>query len=388
MKFNELGILPALAGALAKEGITEPLPIQVTAIPELLTGKSAYIHSETGSGKTLAYLLPLISRLDLAVAATQIVVVAPTHELAIQIQQQTNRLAQNSGLPFRALLLIGQTSLQRQLDKLKTKPHLVIGSPGRILDLIQMKKVKMTAIKAIVVDEADRLLCGDQANAVRGVIDAAPPSRQLLFVSATEQPDALTAAEALASGLLRLRTGSNQVNRDIEHLYFICEERDKADLLRKLIRALEPERALVFVHRNNSAELVAAKMAHYKLAAANLHGCRDKLERQQAMDDFRSGRAKIMIASDLASRGLDIRGVTHVFNYDVPTLSLDYLHRAGRTGRAGVRGFAISLMTESELRLAGRYSAELGIPMTAAVVREGQVRREDEKPAGVTEPWM
>jgi superfamily II DNA/RNA helicase len=375
MTFTDAGVLPALVGALAKEGISEPMPIQELAIPLLLAGKDAYLRSETGTGKTLAYLLPLFCRMDAGLAATQAIVVAPTHELAIQIQQQALRLAQNSGLPFRILLLIGQTSLTRQLDKLKAKPHLVIGSPGRILDLIGMKKVKMPAVKCVVVDEADRLLCGEQLEAVQGVVKAAPRNRQLLFVSATEQDAGLAEAQALAPGLQRLHPGENQVNRDIEHLYFVCEERDKADLLRRLLRTLEPARALVFVHRNHSAERVAETMKHFNLAAADLHACRDKFDRKQAMDAFRTGRANVLIASDLAARGLDFKGVSHVFNFDVPTLSLDYLHRAGRTGRAGVHGYAISLMTEPELRLVNRYTAELKITMMAAVLRGGQVER-------------
>ena len=378
MTFNDLGLPASLVAALAKDGITEPMPIQALAIPLLLAGKDAYIRSETGTGKTLAYLLPLFCRMDPALAATQAVVLAPTHELAIQIQQQALRLAQNSGLPFRILLLIGQTSMPRQLDKLKTKPHLVVGSPGRILDLVSMRKVKMAAVTCVVADEADRLLSGEQLEAVIKVFSAAPRRRQSLFVSATEQETAAAEALALAPGLQRIHPDENQVNRDIDHLYIVCEERDKPDLLRKLLRTLEPARALVFVHRNTSAERVAEIMKHYNLTAVDLHACRDKFERKKAMDSFRSGRAKVLIASDLAARGLDLKGVTHVFNFDIPTVSLDYLHRAGRTGRAGVHGYAISLMTTPETSLVGRYTADLGITMTEAVLRGGQFTRADE----------
>ncbi len=373
MNFSELGLPPALIGALARQSITEPMPIQVEALPVLLSGKDAYIHSETGTGKTLAYLLPLFCRIDPALAAPQIVVIAPTHELAIQIQHQACDLAQNAALPIRTLLLIGGTLMQRQVDKLKKKPQLVVGSPGRILELIGMGKLRAHEVRCIVIDEADRLLAGESRELVRKIVKAAPPARQLVFVSATEQPECAADVAALAPGLVMLRAGAGPVNPNIEHAYVVCEERDKADVLRKLLHALKPERAIVFVHRNNSAELVASKLEHYKIPAADLHGAFVKEERKRAMDDFRAGRVNVLIASDLASRGLDIRGVTHIVNFDAPTESKAYLHRVGRTARAGAKGYAISLLTGPEVRLARRYQAELGITVQHVLVREGTV---------------
>lgn len=373
MTFNELGMMPSLVAALAKQGITEPMPIQAEALPVLLAGKDAYLNSETGTGKTLAYLLPLFCRIDPALAATQVVVVAPTHELAIQIQRQSCDLAQNAGLPIRSLLLIGGTSLPRQLDKLKKKPQVVIGSPGRILELIVMGKLKMHTVRSLVMDEADRLLIADSLASVRSLIQAAPRQRQLIFVSATEQDECSREVAGLAPERVMLRTAAAPVNPNIEHLYLVCEERDKPDVLRKLLHALKPVRSIVFVHRNESAELVAAKLAHHKIAVADLHGACDKSERKKAMDDIRSGRIHVLIASDVAARGLDIRSVTHIFNFDIPTQSKAYLHRVGRTARAGAKGQAVSLMTEQEVRLVRRYQSELGIAMTLVQVREGAV---------------
>lgn len=379
MTFSDSGILPALVVALTKESITEPTPIQVAALPVLLAGTSAYLHSETGTGKTLAYLLPLLSRIDLAEEATQVVVVVPTHELAIQIQRQVCTLSQNSGLPIRALLLIGGTAMQRQIDKLKKKPHVVIGSPGRIGELIAMGKLKTARVKSVVIDEADRLLGGDSLVAVRNIVRTTPSERQMILVSATEQPECSQEATTLAPGMIMLHAGANQVNPNIEHLYLVCEERDKPEMLRKLMHALYPERALVFVHRNMRAEDIASKLAFHKLAVADLHGAFDKNARKQAMDDFRSGRVGIMIASDLAARGLDIKGVTHIFNLDIPTESKAYLHRVGRTARAGAKGMAVSLMCEREIRLVRRYETELGIRMTRIRLREGRVLAMDQE---------
>lgn len=376
MNFSELGLLPSLVTALSAEKITEPMPIQAEAVPVLLAGKSAYLNSETGTGKTLAYLLPLFQGLDPALAATQMIVVVPTHELAIQIQRQAGALAVNSGLPIRSVLLIGGTQLQRQIDKLKKKPQVVIGSPGRLRELISLGKVKTGLVRSVVLDEADRLLSAESLASVRMIVKAAPPGRQLVFVSATEQAEATREATAMAPGMVMVRAGVARVNRDIEHLYIVCEERDKPDWLRRLIRALDPGRALVFVHRNENAEVIASKLAHHKIKVADLHGAFTKLERKKAMDDFRGDRATVMIASDVAARGLDIKGVTHIFNLDVPGDSKAYLHRVGRTARAGAKGAAISLFTERDLRLVRRFEQELGVTMTPILLREGKVLME------------
>lgn len=371
--FAELEVHPELVAALAKQQITEPTAIQVAALPVLLAGQDAYLNAETGTGKTLAYLLPIYCRLDAKLAATQSVILAPTHELAIQIQRQCNELAQNAGWPVRALLLIGGTSMERQVEKLKTKPHVVVGSPGRIRELIGFGKVKTRAVTSVVVDEADRLLTAEGLAVVRAIIQALPPARQLIFASATEQPESTEALAKLAPRLVMLRTGDSPMSANIEHFYLVCEERDKPEVLRKLLHALEPTRALVFAHRNETVERVAAKLEHHHVPAANLHAAADKRDRKQAMDDFRGARTKVMIASDVAARGLDIPGVTHVFNLDVPTESKAYLHRAGRTGRAGARGEAITLMTEDETRLVRRYESDLGIVLRRVRLREGRV---------------
>ena len=265
MTFVELGVHPELITALSKQQITEPMPIQVAALPVLLAGKDAYLHAETGTGKTLAYLLPLFCRLDAGRAATQVVIVAPTHELAIQIQRQCCDLAQNAGWPIRTLLLIGGTSMERQVDKLKKKPHVVVGSPGRICDLIGMEKLKMAGVRSVVIDEADRLMGAENLPAIQMIIKAAPRGRQLLFASATEEPKAAAAIATLAPELQMLQAGAASVNENIEHLYLVCEERNKPEMLRKLVHALRPERAMVFAHRNETAERVAAKLAHHKI---------------------------------------------------------------------------------------------------------------------------
>jgi superfamily II DNA/RNA helicase len=373
MTFTELQLAPELIAALEKQQISSPTRIQSAALPVLLAGRDAYLHAETGTGKTLAYLLPIFCRLDTAQAATQTVIVAPTHELAIQIHRQCCELALNAGWPVRSLLLIGGTSTERQIDKLKRKPHVVVGSPGRIAELLGKGKLKAQYVRSIVIDEADRLLSEESLPAVRAIIETAPRHRQLIFASATLERQSTAAAKECAPELLVLQAGARAVNANIEHLYLMCEDRDKPDELRRLLHALAPERAIVFVHRNEVAERIALKLAHHKIPAADLNAALDKEDRKQAMDGFRKAEIKVLIASDIAARGLDIKGVTHVFNFDVPTSSQAYLHRAGRTGRAGSKGLAVTLMTEIEARLVRRYQEELGIEMQRVRTREGKV---------------
>ncbi len=373
MTFTELLLPDDLISSLKKQQIDDPTPIQIAALPVLMAGKDAYLNAETGTGKTLAYLLPLFTRIDPAQAATQVVIVAPTHELAIQIHRQSCDLAQHAGRAIRSVLLIGGTATARQIDKLKAKPHVVVGSPGRIVELIERGKLKTSHLRGIVIDEADRLLSDESLTWIQKIVGAAPPTRQLVFASATIEAQTEQVMTALSPDALLLAPGTAAVNENIEHLYVVCEERDKPDVLRKLLHAFDLPRSIVFVHRNDVAERVASKLAHHKLAVADLNAELNKMDRKRAMDGIRSGAIRIMIASDVAARGLNIAGVTHVFNLDVPTMSKAYLHRVGRTGRAGSKGTAVSLVTEIEARLIRRYEQQLGITLQCVRVRDGHV---------------
>ena len=373
MNFADLQVQADLIAALEKQQITGPTPIQLAALPVLMSGQNAYLQAETGTGKTLAYLLPIFARIDGAEAATQVIIVAPTHELAIQIQRQCTDLAQNAARAIRTVLLIGGTPTDRQIEKLKKKPHIVVGSPGRIGELIAKGKLKTKFIRSIVVDEADRLLNDESWESVRAIVAAAPPDRQLIFASATLEVQTSEAIAKLSPAVVMLKAGAAAVNPNIEHYYLICEERDKPDELRKLLHALSPARAMVFVHRNDAAEKIADKLAHHHIPTADLTAALHKEERKRSMDGFRNASIGVLIASDVAARGLDIKGVTHIFNFDVPTLSKAYLHRVGRTGRAGEKGTAVTLATEAEARVIRRYEEELGISVQRVRMREGRM---------------
>ncbi|MBU3914646.1 DEAD/DEAH box helicase [bacterium] len=377
MTFTELGAHPELEKALAIEGITEPTPVQIQSAKVLMEGKDAFISSETGTGKTLAYLLPILSRVDQELAKIQTIIITPTHELAVQVQNQLQKLIQHSELPIRSQLLIGGSPIKRQIEKLKKKPQVVVGSPGRVLELIQMRKLKVHTVKSIVIDEIDRLLMGETVESIREIVKSTLKERQLIFVSATEQKECVSEAASLSSGLIIVNAKSGRINPNIKHLYFVEEERKKIDLLRRLFSAMTPERAIVFVHRNERVDVLTRKLEHHKLKIAHIHKDCTKLERKKALDDFRSGHSTVLISSDISSRGLDIKDVSHIFNLDVPSKSEDYVHRVGRTGRAGKEGCAVTLATQQQVDIVQKHAQSLNIQITEGMLMNGKVVEEN-----------
>lgn len=373
MEFKALAILPELETALEKENITTPTPIQECAIPAIMDNEDVFISSETGSGKTLAYLLPLISKLDIISRDLQVIIVTPTHELSSQIQDQLIKLAQNSGLGFRSQLLIGSAAIKRQLEKLKKKPHIIVGSTGRMLELIKMRKLKVHKINTMVIDEADKMLFDESLELIEEVLSTMLKERQMIYVSATNQTESNETIASLSPAVVHVHTGSNKIVANIEHICFTAHENDKPKLLGKLISAYAPERAIVFTHRNETAGRIAIKLAEHKISVGEMHGACDKQTRRQAINNFKNGKIKVLVASDMAARGLDIKGVTHIFNVDVPGKSKDYLHRAGRTGRAGAHGYCISLMSGEEMKIARRYERELKIKIKQANIFGGVI---------------
>lgn len=373
MSFEQFGLAPALLVGLEKQRFVEPTVVQAQAIPALQAGSDTYINAETGSGKTLAYLLPLFQGVNPNVKAAQALILAPTQELAMQIHQVACDLAQHSALDIRSSSLIGGAAIDRQIERLKKKPQILVGTPGRILELIERGKLKLSELKTLVIDEADRLLADESLEMVQKILRACPGRRQLVFVSATEQPKSKEVMEQLSPQLVRLHTEDVVINPNIEHFYVVVDQRDKADTIRKLIHATKTKKAIVFTHRNETAEDLAARLEHHKVAVADLHSTYGKEVRKQAMQNFRSGKATVMIASDVAARGLDVQGITHVFNLDIPSKGKDYLHRVGRTGRAGTQGVAVSVLVRPEVRLVKQFERDFGISIREVILREGQM---------------
>lgn len=373
--FEQLGLIPPLTAGITAAGISVPTAIQSEVIPAALAGKDIIGQSPTGTGKTLAYLLPLLQKIEPARRETQALILAPTHELAIQIQRQIELLVTNSGLPVTAAPIIGDVNIMRQIDKLKEKPHIITGSGGRILELIKKKKINAQTVKTIILDEADRLLDDKNADTSKAVIKTTQKDRQLLAFSATIPPAALSQIQELMhSPAVILSAPDKPADMPaIQHIYFVSDRRDKFEVLRKIVSSLQIEQALVFINRSDDVALTVDKLNYHGLTAAGIHGKFLKEDRKKALEGFRRGKLQLLVASDLAARGLDIPGVEYVVHLDLPEDPQVYLHRAGRTGRAGARGVSVAIATPREAALIDDYEKVLHISMLPKYVAHGKV---------------
>lgn len=361
--FEKLGLSSVLTKALAKQGIETPTEIQKHMIPYILSGKDVIGRSETGSGKTLAYLLPIFQRLDLGVKGAQAIILTPTHELAAQVFHQAELLEENSGLDIGCMLIIGSAGPQRQLERLKEKPRILIGSTGRILDFIKRKKVPAHLVKTIVLDEGDRLLEDGNFEDVASVVKSTLKERQIVLLSASIDEETRERSKKLMKedGLfIEAKTGS-LVPQGISHYYILATQRDKFLQLRKILAGEKPQRAIVFLNNPENIEVTVDKLCFHGIKAAGIYGKAAKLDRKNALEDFRNGRANVLVASDIGARGLDIEGVTHIINMDVPEEPSHYLHRAGRCGRKGTEGTTITLVTPYERRWVHKYEKVWGL---------------------------
>ncbi|MBP2644961.1 MAG: cshA 1 [Firmicutes bacterium] len=379
--FGELGISEPLSKGLSLAGITVPTTIQKQVIPLALLGKDVIGKSATGTGKTLAYLLPIMEKIDTTIRQVQAVVLAPTHELAMQIYRQLEMLNKNAGMAVTAAPIIGSVNIQRQVESLKEKPQVIVGSSGRILELIQKKKINAQTIKIIVLDEVDRLLDDNNLESVKAVIKTTQRERQLLFFSATIAPATLDCVKQLTQEVEFIAAeGQTEVPPDITHTYLLAEQRDKIEVFRKLLASLKAPRGLVFINKSEAIEITVAKLNYHGIKAAGIFGASKQADRKKALEDFRSGRIQLLVASDLAARGLDIPDIPFIFNLELPEDPQVYLHRAGRTGRAGKSGCVISLVTRREEETLPRLGKILHISLSAQYLSRG-ILRESTRPS-------
>ncbi len=387
--FGALGLCEALVLGLKKQNITTPTGIQEGIIPSFLEGKDIIGRSETGSGKTLAYLLPIFQIIDTELRSTQAIILTPTHELAAQVQKQAEVLAEQSGLAVKSALIIGGASMTRQLEKLKEKPQIVVGSAGRILDLIQKRKIAAHTVKTIVIDEADRMLDDMNLEHSRAVIKTTLRERQLVLLSASVSEETRTRAkELMKEEVLDITAEApSLLPPSISHFYIMAEQREKFLVLRKILAGEKPEKAIVFLNNPENIEVTVDKLNYHGLKASGIYGGVYKTERRNALEDFREGRVHILVSSDISARGLDIPGVTHIINLDIPEEPVYYLHRAGRTGRKGESGVAISIVTPYEQRWIHKYERTWNLSFVqmemsfGKLVKSGSTKKEyEEKP--------
>lgn len=374
--FAEIGLDDKLINGLAKRGITQPTEIQAKAIPILLKNKDFIGQSQTGSGKTLAYLLPIFEKINSNKREMQAIILAPTHELAMQINREIKTLADNSGVPVTSLPIIGDVNIARQIEALRDKPHIIVGSVGRIQELINKKKISAHTIKTIVIDEGDRLLDQNDINRVKAVIKSTMRDRQLMVFAAHINNRALAVAKEFMFEPEVVKIAEKQiVNSDITHYYFIAEsQRDKLEILRKLINAYKVKKAIIFVNNSDDIQRITDRLQALNFKAYKILGKVSKEERQRAIEGFRGEEGtRLLVASDIAARGLDVKGVSHVFNLDLPEDVREYLNRSGRTGRSGEQGVSVSIVTEKEVTVIKKYEKELRIKIAKRGVFKGAI---------------
>lgn len=376
MYFNEIGISQQLIDALVKQKITVPTKVQDSVIPRIIENNDLIVQSETGSGKTLAYLLALIEKMLPVSKGMRTLVLVPTHELAMQVHRQVELLAGNSGLDISSAVIFGDVNINRQIEKLREKQQIIIGTPGRILELIKKKKITAHTIETIVLDEADKMLEDSNIDSVKAIIKCCMRDTQLLFFSASIKKVTLKIAQELGKNPEFIKISEKvEIPDNIEHIYFVVEKRDKIEMFRKIAKSINPEKALVFINRVSDIELATEKLRHHKYNADCIHGTKMKNERKMAISDFQNGKTQFLIATDIAARGLHIDGVSTVFHISIPEEPMDYLHRAGRTGRDGNKGLSVLIVTKEELSYVKSYQKSFGINILHKKMYQGNIVR-------------
>jgi len=361
MLFSELGLCPELLQAVAEAKYPTPTPVQVAAIPPILRGRDVQACAQTGSGKTAAFALPMLQQLERSgrnpVSDRRVsgLVLVPTRELAMQVADAFRDLGRYLPRPIKVLTVIGGVSINPQMMALRGGADIVVGTPGRLLDLADHNAIRLSEVSTLVLDEADRLLDEGFADELTRVLALLPDGRQNLLFSATFPPAVKSLAELLLRDPVHVDVATVATTApDIQQRSIAVDPERRTQLLRYLLQHHGWERTLVFVATKYATEHVALKLQRLGFAARALHGDLSQGARTQALADFKAGRVRVLLATDVAARGIDVVDLSAVVNFDLPRSTADYVHRIGRTGRAGASGVAVSFVspaTEAHFRL-------------------------------------
>jgi len=366
--FNDFSLSPSLLKAVEALGYTEPTPIQQRAIPVVLQGRDLMAAAQTGTGKTAAFALPLLERLLQNPAhqrSPRALILVPTRELAAQVSDACRVLARH--LPIRGVLIYGGVSAKPQLDSLSRGVDLVIATPGRLLDHLQSRAVDLSKIEMLVLDEADRMLDMGFIRAIRRIIAALPAQRQSLMFSATFSDEIRILAKSLLRNPVTIDVSPRNAPPElVDHSVYHVDTSAKHPLLTRLIVDGDVQQMLVFTRTKHGANRLAERLVRDGLSCAAIHGNKSQAARTRALDDFKQGRIRVLVATDIAARGLDITELPHVVNFELPHVPEDYVHRIGRTGRAGLRGRAVSLVSREERERLRAIEKLLGRPIPVA----------------------
>lgn len=366
-KFAELGLGAEIVAALEEQGYQQPTPIQEAAIPKALAGHDLLAAAQTGTGKTAAFMLPSLERLKRyanasaspAMHPVRMLVLTPTRELADQIDQNTQRYIKN--LPLRHTVLFGGVNMDKQTAQLRSGCEIVVATVGRLLDHVKQKNIVLNKVEIVVLDEADRMLDMGFIDDIRNIMQMLPRPRQTLLFSATFA----LAIRKLAQDFMHSPevvevAAQNTTNANVEQHVIAVDTHRKRDLLERLIVDLGMQQVIVFCKTKQSADQVARDLARRGLSVSAIHGDKSQQTRLDVLSQFKAGSLRVLVATDVAARGLDIAELPFVVNYEMPVQAEDYVHRIGRTGRAGADGVAISMMDESEQKMYDAIKALTG----------------------------
>lgn len=348
MKFKELGLDYDLLKAIAQSGFEEATPIQAETIPLVLAGKDVIGQAQTGTGKTAAFGLPILQNIDKADRSIQALVISPTRELAIQTQEELYRLGQDKKIKVQAVY--GGADIRRQIRQLSEHPQIVVGTPGRILDHIGRHTLKLQNLKVLVLDEADEMLDMGFIDDIEKIVEQMPTARQTLLFSATIPASIMRLTNKFMHEPVTVKIKAKELTADtVEQYYVRAKDYEKFDVMTRLFDVQDPDLALIFGRTKRRVDELTRGLKARGYRAEGIHGDLTQQKRMSVLRQFKSGQLDFLVATDVAARGLDISGVTHVYNYDIPQDPDSYVHRIGRTGRAGHKGVSVTFVTPNEI---------------------------------------
>lgn len=348
MKFKELELSPELLKSVERAGFEEATPIQSETIPLALSGKDVIGQAQTGTGKTAAFGLPMLEKIDTNRHELQGLVIAPTRELAIQTQEELYRLGRDKRVRVQAVY--GGADIGRQIRGLKDRPHIVVGTPGRMLDHINRHTLKLGTVETLVLDEADEMLNMGFLEDIESIISKVPEERQTLLFSATMPPAIKNIGVKFMKSPTHVKIKAKEMTADLIDQYYVrAKEYEKFDIMTRLFDVQTPELTIVFGRTKRRVDELARGLEARGYRAEGIHGDLSQQKRMSVLRSFKNGHLDILVATDVAARGLDISGVTHVYNYDIPQDPESYVHRIGRTGRAGKGGMSVTFVTPNEM---------------------------------------
>ncbi|MFD1393053.1 DEAD/DEAH box helicase [Lacticaseibacillus jixianensis] len=348
MKFTELGLDHDLLKAIKRSGFEEATPIQEQTIPLVLQGKDVIGQAQTGTGKTAAFGLPLLQMIDKEDRSVQTLVISPTRELAVQTQEELYRLGTDKHIKVQAVY--GGADIRRQIRGLADRPQIVVGTPGRLLDHISRHTLKLANLKHLVLDEADEMLDMGFIDDIEKIVEQAPATRQTLLFSATMPAQIMRLTNKFMNEPITVKIKSKELTADTVDQYYVrAKDYEKFDVMTRLFDVQSPEMTLIFGRTKRRVDELTRGLKARGYKAEGIHGDLSQQKRMSVLRQFKAGELDFLVATDVAARGLDISGVTHVYNYDIPQDPDSYVHRIGRTGRAGRKGVSVTLVTPNEV---------------------------------------